>query len=211
MARLDVEWQLGDHNLRAGFDHEASSSVDFTRMSGGEYWAYDLFSPGDPINDGQGTLIPPGVTDVAIHIIWDTGGYFELESSAFYLQDTWRVTDDLTLSAGVRHERFKNRDANGDVFLDISDQWAPRLGFAWDFLGNGNAKLFATAGRYHLPMPSTVNLRLAGGETYTEEWFPLLGLNPDDTPMLGQSFAYTVYADGTVPDTRSSVDQTWLR
>ncbi|MBT8079473.1 MAG: TonB-dependent receptor [Gammaproteobacteria bacterium] len=204
--RFDLEWQLGDHNIRAGFDSESNTSYDLVTYSGGEYWAYDRFSTGDPVPDGLGSMVPPGVTDVAIRFLWDNGGSFDLDSKAVYLQDFWRVSDDLTLSLGLRHEQFANRNANGETFLKIEEQWAPRLGMAWDFRGTGESKLFATAGRYHLPMPTTVNIRLAGGEFYSEEWYPLLDLNPDDTPVIGEQFGGAVFSDGTVPETGSAVD-----
>lgn len=207
MYRFDIDWQIANHNIRAGIDSETNNSFELQTMSGGEYWAYDLVSPGQPVNDGFGNVVPAGVTNAAINIIWDTGGSFDNESSAFYVQDLWRATDNLTFSLGLRNERYKNKNAVGEAFLSISDQWAPRLGFAWDFLGNGEAKLFATAGRYHLPMPTVVNLRLAGGEYYSEDWYELIELNADDTPVIGARFGGAVFSDGQVQDTRSAVDQ----
>ena len=80
-----------------------------------------------------------------------------------------------TLRLGLRNERFENQNAEGDSFLEITDQFAPRIGFSWDLRGDGSSKLYANYGRYHLPVASIVNIQMTGAPLYTVEWFVLDG------------------------------------
>jgi hypothetical protein len=82
------------------------------------------------------------------------------------------------------------------------------MGAVWDVFGDGRAKLFGSYGRFHLPVFSSININLAGGVTFTEDWWVLDDLNADDTPILGEQIGPTlVFEDGEVPDPASVVDQ----
>jgi hypothetical protein len=88
----------------------------------------------------------------------------------------------------------------------MDDQWAPRLGFAWDIRDDLRGKLYGTAGRYFLPMPTVVNMNLSGALLVTDEWFDLIDLNPDGTPIKGELLASIVQVDGSVPDVTELLD-----
>jgi hypothetical protein len=195
-SRIDAEWDLGDaffgsHLLRFGVDRELTTSKDLVRYSGGVYYLYQATSSGDR----------------ARQRFYNNGGSFETESTAIYLEDNWQVRDDLLLSIGLRNEAFDNRNANGATFIEIKDQLAPRLGLSWDVKGDGSQKFFANYGRYFLPIASNTNIRLAGAELFTEQFFRLNGVNPDGTPRLGEALGpVQVFADGSIKDPRSIVN-----
>jgi len=86
------------------------------------------------------------------------------ENQAFYLQDTWQVIDNLSLSLGVRFGQQELFDANGEVSANIDDNVAPRLGFVWDFLGNGKSKIFGHWGRFYETIPMDIVIRSFGDE-----------------------------------------------
>ncbi|HEV7228665.1 TonB-dependent receptor [Brevundimonas sp.] len=104
---------------------------------------------------------------------YDNDGGWTSEQNAYYIQDSWEVTDRLTLNLGVRNEGFENANINGVTFIDLQDQWAPRLGFTYDVTGDQTSKLFGFYGRYFLPVAVNTNQRLAGAELFTQDVWDL--------------------------------------
>ena len=206
--RADIEWAIADrHLLRFGVDYEENTSFDNTMYSGGEYFRYFDSIPGESLPNG-GT-VPAGVTEITRYRQFFGGGDFNVINKAFYIEDEWLVTDSLTLRIGLRNERFDNRNAANETFIKITDQYAPRIGISWDVKGDGDSKVFANFGRYHLPIASNTNVRLSGAELFTQEWFVLDSpIDPTDaSTVLGAQIGPTsVFGDGTVPDVRTTID-----
>jgi outer membrane receptor protein involved in Fe transport len=70
-----------------------------------------------------------------------------------YVQDTWNVTQRLTLNLGIRTENEKIPTFRPDLAkyafqFGFADKIAPRLGAAYDVRGDGRMKLSAAWGRY---------------------------------------------------------------
>ena len=80
------------------------------------------------------------------------------------MQDSWRAASNFTINAGIRWERQKIGDRFGETAIDLTDNWAPRLGVVWDFARNGRSKLFANWGRFYESIPMDINIRAFGGE-----------------------------------------------
>lgn len=198
--RLDAEWDvgevfLGSHFLRFGMDHEQNRSVNDSTTPGPTGYRYSAFEA-------------PGMGWMVQRDLYLNQGAVETETRAFYLEDQWQVADNVLLSLGVRNEQFDNRNAEGQTFIDLDDQWAPRVGFAWDIGGQSTRKLFANYGRYHLPVANNTNLRLAGSETFISDYYLWDGatLDGDGAPVMLMPLGGVVYADGTVTPPASSVD-----
>jgi outer membrane receptor protein involved in Fe transport len=100
------------------------------------------------------------------------------EQSAQYIQDHWQVTPRVLLDLGLRREQFTNYTSTGDAFISQRNMLAPRLGATWDYAGDGSLKLFANAGRYHLPVPSNLSSNMAAPFTSTSELFTYTGVDP---------------------------------
>ncbi|WP_289027847.1 TonB-dependent receptor [uncultured Paraglaciecola sp.] len=211
--RVDLEWEINDsHVLKLGLDNEINTSNSTQYYSGpnGAYWLAYAAEAGSTIN----SVLLEENTDYIRSRVRTVGGSFETESSSFYIEDTWTVTDNLTATIGLRSDVFDNKNAEGDSFVKIDDMIAPRLGLSWDINGNGESKIFANVGRYFLPVANNTNVRLAGNESDIREYYVLEDWTEYEynsgtyyNPVLGEQIGDAdVIADGTVPDTRSVVD-----
>lgn len=177
-ADIDLFFDLlGSHQVRFGVDHEILTAENTLQYSGGAYWRYYTAGP----SGAFGGAIAPG-QDYARLRIYNSGGTFESQNTAFYIQDNWDITDRLQLSLGVRNDRFKNLNASGNPFTDIKNQWAPRLGATYDVFGDRRTKLSAFFGRYFLPVAANTNIRLAGDELFTEQFFSFTGMDQFNAP-----------------------------
>ncbi len=66
-----------------------------------------------------------------------------------FLQDEWRLSQRVTLNAGLRYDlQFLPALVRTD-----RDNLSPRLGLAWDPAGDGRSVLRATAGLFYSPVP----------------------------------------------------------
>jgi hypothetical protein len=162
----DDRWQFvdsltllrGDHSIRAGFDlnflHVAQPF--FLSRSGGEYRFNTVADYVATVETGaqrwrdfrQGF----GRADVD----------FWQKDVAFYLQDTWRVRQSLSLNYGIRYEaQFQPDPDDPNPGLPQSDRipsdannFGPRLGLAWDPWGDGRGVLRANAGLFFSRTPA---------------------------------------------------------
>ncbi|TWI06326.1 TonB-dependent receptor-like protein [Luteimonas cucumeris] len=170
--RIDAEWLLGDHQIRFGYDVDNFTTVDGSVYSGGYYYQYLQ-------SEGQ---------DFVRRYDIRQGATVEVNQEAFYLEDSWNVTDNFLLYAGVRWDSFENKNGLGESYVKIDNQFAPRLGFSWDVLGDSTFKVFGNAGRYALPLTANVAIRGASASIYQIQDFTYTGIATDgsSTP-LGQA------------------------
>lgn len=197
--RIDADWYIGDHEIRFGIDSETLTANQQTVNSGGAYYLYVIGEDNETINYVR-------------HRTYSSGGTFDSENFAYYIQDQWQATDNLVINAGVRNDSFENFNGAGESFIELSNQWALRLGAVYDINGDGESKLWASYGRYYLPVAANTNIRLAGAETYIQDYYNYNGMSSDglDIPDLNGG-TYTgrdrdVYSNGDVPDTGAIVD-----
>lgn len=205
-ARLDFEWDLGDHLLRFGADHENNTS-DYSSRYPGDGLRYEISDAGARVN---GVDVPPGTVYVRTREVANQGT-FETENAAYYIEDNWSVTENLLLNLGVRVESFDNKDAAGNSYIKLDNMIAPRFGFSWDVNGDGRSKIFGNAGRYYLPVANVINIKQAGPFLDARRFYFWDGtFAPGDNPIpgLGPEIG-TVddsQGDGSVADFRGEVD-----
>lgn len=104
------------------------------------------------------------------------------KNQSLFAQDSWQPFRRLTLNLGFRIERedVPSFSPNGvPIIFDWLDKPAPRLGFAYDVLGDGRWKVFASYGwfydrfKYELPRGSF------GGDKFLRDYFPILASSPN--------------------------------
>jgi outer membrane receptor protein involved in Fe transport len=107
-------------------------------------------------------------------------------SSAFFAQDAWRITSNVTLNLGLRYEIQRLDSANQVAIsgasdadactahgecrtvdgLSLGNNWAPRLGISWDPMADGRSKIYGFWGRFYEAIPLNMNIRAINGERY---------------------------------------------
>jgi outer membrane receptor protein involved in Fe transport len=183
--RLDLEYRLGDHDIRFGADNQEAKSFSGTSLPGGYSWTYSQQNnPAQAIDAGHGVGSPAaagGLGTQGYYVIRSyttTSAHIKTVQESQYLEDHWQATDRWMIYAGLRNEQFKNYSGNNEVFAKQRHQLAPRLGVSWDVFGDSTLKVYANAGRYHLAMPNNVALRAASGSLGTTEYFTYTGTDP---------------------------------
>lgn len=167
--RIDAEWILGDHVIRGGIDIDNFNTVDGSSYSGGAYWRY-YANPADRL--------------VRLRD-FRNGAEVEVNSTAYYIEDSWSITDNFTGYLGLRWDSFQNKNGQGETYVEIKNQFAPRLGASWDVFGDSTLKIFGNAGRYALPLTANVAIRGASASLYSESYFTYTGVDPVTGAPLG--------------------------
>lgn len=214
-ADIDVRFEaLGSHHVRFGFDREDLSSVQSQAYTGGV--AYEYFNSGASGNDFQPLL---GMDYVTAHTKI-AAGTFTARNQAFYVQDNWSLLNDrVTLQLGLRNDRLTNYNGNKVAYFDAKNQWAPRLGFTVDPFGDRRTKVYGSFGRYYLPVAGENSLLQTGGLLDYTAYFSLLGLNADNSPVIGAPLSFgiatpcpdtgvsncTQFGDGTARDLPTAI------
>nr|WP_266170368.1 TonB-dependent receptor [Dyella subtropica] len=179
--RLDLEYKLGDHQLALGIDNmHYAATAEGQRIDGPGYaWYYSKSNdPGVPLNPTLGVGSPGGEGYYARRRVFDTTTSMSVDQKAQYLEDRWQVNDRWLLSLGIRNDQFTNYNNAGQAYVHNKNQWAPRLGFSWDVLGDSTFKVFGNLGRYYLALPNSVAIRGASASTFTDEYFTYTGIDP---------------------------------
>jgi outer membrane receptor protein involved in Fe transport len=170
--RVDADFYFdlfGEHHVRVGYDNEINTLTHFQNSTGGAVYTYFSATAADALLYG----IPEGSDYLELRV-FNVGGIFEAENEAFYAQDSWNITDDLTLNLGVRVDHFRGSNSDGEEYIALEDNVAPRIGFSWNPDG-GDGRWFGNYGRYYLPVASNTAFRNAGSATDFEAYFTFAG------------------------------------
>jgi hypothetical protein len=158
----DVAHRVGSHVLSAGVSAEDGEAVSRSRYTGGEV-RYELGDYTDTrryVEVAEGPDTFPCDSDPATPEQCRTVDEISLRARtrlvAAYVADEWRPRADYAFSGGIRWESMKLGD-----LATFHDQVSPRLGFAWDPLGGGRSRVFASFGRSYAVMPAATALRYA--------------------------------------------------
>ncbi|MGD9627664.1 MAG: carboxypeptidase regulatory-like domain-containing protein [Pyrinomonadaceae bacterium] len=145
--------------------------------------------------------------------------------SNFYAEDNWKVARNLTLNLGVRYEYVQAPKEVDDLleytFKADTNNWEPRLGFAWspDFKGGflnslfgdlGNSSIRAGYGIYHGRLfqsifsqnGATVRFNPPNAFTYTRTGAATSDYNPFNLADPTNGFTFT---PGVAPTARAAL------
>jgi len=220
--RFDLEYRLDKHTVRLGFDDNKLSTLNggFETAPGGRTIQY-IKAEANQINDPK--FLPQGAGNAFLigapaNGALAAGGYYGSETivtsisnaysdqNAQYIEDRWQVTKNLLLTGGVRRESYKNRNSEGQTFLEVNNQINPRMSAVWDANGDASMKVFGSAGRYSIQIPTLVALRGANGSVFTTQFFTYTGVDAKGMPTgrIDQTKPFSSNAEyGQPKDARS--------
>lgn len=177
----DASFALGRHWLKVGFAFEnMSSGVLYNSYVTGQY-SFGTLSNFLTNQPSRFRAALPGLT---------TPRTLQQKLFAGYAQDDWHVLHNLTLNLGLRYEMSTvPTEANGKISTLLSltsavnhlgspffsnptlRNFEPRVGLAWDVLGDGRTVVHAGAGIYDvLPLPYEFqNMETRAAPFYTLE------------------------------------------
>lgn len=175
---------LGSHTVKAGFDLlpvsflERTTNINGSFVFGGLTAVTGVRDAVTPLNQflltEQKAIDPSTGRPYSYSRFTQSIGaeYFEAKTfnQGYFIQDDFRLTDRLKLNLGLRYEYFGRPKANANPDLPLSasfptdsNNFAPRLGFAFDPNGSGRTVIRGGAGLYYnVVVAQTYNTFLRG-------------------------------------------------
>jgi outer membrane receptor protein involved in Fe transport len=157
---------LGDHQLKYGFEYDDVTYSQVNQRTGPTFTAPD----GRQTATGAQITILSDPTFGKIYRVtranFNSGRTTLQKYGSFFVQDSWKVNDRLTINPGLRYEQEK---LTGTIVTDfmLKNNWAPRIGATYDFAGDDRTKLFGSYGRYYARMPNDLAARALSADDGT--------------------------------------------
>ncbi|MDT4897604.1 MAG: hypothetical protein QOH25_2681 [Acidobacteriota bacterium] len=170
----------GRHSFKVGYQwNKLFNDVDQGYFGIGEV---RLFWAQSDRGIGPGVCPAGACTSFGYGYLQDFGtvGKAGSTNSALYAQDSWQPTARLTLNLGLRIEKEDVPTfAAGSLPIKFGwgDKIAPRLGFAYDVMGNGKMKVFASFGRFYDRFKYQLPRGSFGGDRLLRYFFALPDAN----------------------------------
>lgn len=137
--------KLGSHNIVFGYDDFTGMRQSNNYQSGSNYTVY---TPGVIIDANKNVYpIIDSTTELVYWPILQQAEMTDLNTRSVFVNDTWRLNNNLSFNIGLRYDKNKGIDSRGFVGSD-DDAFSPRLGVTWDVKGDGSLRIGANYARY---------------------------------------------------------------
>jgi hypothetical protein len=210
--KVGYGFRKSENNILSGYNtsdvYVAYNDQYFPQTSGG-FTNCNAIIAQNQANYGN----PGGTPNSKCQGLWGTVNIRELGTTgkvggwnhSLYFQDGWTVAKGVTLNLGVRLDKESLPSYNTlPGFNGIDFGWgqkvAPRLGVAWDVLGNGKLKAFGSYGKFF----DIMKLQLPRGSFGGDYWHDCVYAldTPDYTQIIPQRDSnghYCPLGGGTTP------------
>src|SRR5262249_1592984 len=98
----------------------------------------------------------------------------------------------ITINLGGRWD-YQQANGNEGSYLKLNNfknNFQPRVGFIWDFTGEGKGKIYANYAKYiETPLPLDINVRAGSNDTQTDKNFNVNTLNAPLNSTVAPGFA----------------------
>lgn len=203
----------GKHELKGGYQHmtifnDLNSGYQATIfLCYGDYRINKMCTTlaGGSLQNSQATPNKDAIGGGLLQRVGKVGKGSNL-NQALYIQDKWQPFKRLSLNLGLRIEKEDIPSYNqypASFNFGWGDKVAPRLGFAYDLLGNGNTKIFGSYGKFFDRLKFHLAQGAFGGDFYRNDYFDILPNSGPFTNFTVQSIVgnYTDPIGGTCPST----------
>jgi hypothetical protein len=143
----DVAHRRGNHVMRAGATFEDARLIVKSRLSGGEQLRSLFDGHLDRLRYVMGDC--PEIIGAPCDYADVSELRYRTRYTAAYVEDTFTPGDRFRVDGGMRWEMMWVGPR-----LHFSNQLAPRLGVAWDPLGNGHSRVWTSMGRSYAMLPA---------------------------------------------------------
>ncbi|NLI48567.1 MAG: TonB-dependent receptor [Acidobacteria bacterium] len=193
----------GDHTLDFGYMYEDVTYTAVRRYTGpmlanpfgetyGGFFRYRYYP--DPDTGENYDWNGDGVISDADALLQQYRGNFNDPNLAttttyhsFYVQDAWKVTDRITVKAGLRYD-YQEMGGGGEeaIVYEFTGNWAPRIGLIYDVFGDGKTKVFGNWGRFYQKIPNDMAVRALSSEVgVTNAWWSV-AYDAEGRPMADE-------------------------
>jgi Carboxypeptidase regulatory-like domain/TonB-dependent Receptor Plug Domain len=164
----------GTHEMKGGYQ---VFSIFNDVQSGNNAIGQLRFNFGQPISTTiPGVQATPGAIGSGSFRRQGTNGSGSNLNEALFIQDKYQPNRRLTFNLGVRVERENLPSFNqypSAIKFGWGDKIAPRLGIAYDLMGDGRTRIFASYGKFYDRLKFALPRGLFGGDVFLEDYFEI--------------------------------------
>jgi hypothetical protein len=195
-VQVDASWYLsaaGQHTIKGGIQMDRiANSVDAYET--GPYAQLYYATDGSQKYRNQAgafgyyrfrVALPTGTS-----LGFSTSGDVATNNEGLFIQDSWTVSNRMTVNLGLRTENetvapyqpgldlLTGLPAEGGsgmeaIKFSFADKLAPRVGIAWDVKGDGRWKTYASWGIFYDIFKMNLSRSSFGGDKWQEYWYTL--------------------------------------
>jgi hypothetical protein len=161
---LNNQWTIkstnivGSHQVKYGFAYDDVAYTNVNQRTGPTFVAPD----GRTTATGAQIVVLPDPAFGRIYRVTRANFNSGLETAQrywnFFVQDSWKAGNRLTITPGLRYES-ETLDGVQVKGFALTNNWAPRIGAAYDATGDGKTKVFGNWGRFYARVPNDVAAR----------------------------------------------------
>ena len=161
---LNNQWTIksttvvGDHQVKYGLAYDDVEFANLNQRTGPTFVAPD----GRTTATGAQITILPDPVFARIYRVtranFNSGRETAQRYWNFFIQDSWKAGNRLTINPGLRYEQ-ETLDGVQVKGFALKNNWAPRIGAAYDASGDGKTKIVGNWGRFYARIPNDVAAR----------------------------------------------------